>query len=156
MCKSHERLVLVYLIVATVSLSKRSFFDQHDVIYQEHMSRWSVLLRGCNIVLLCTHLPCQTIRSIALSAACVRSTYHTPNKEIVMGRCWTRECMPIYSCAPAYTNHSIRWKLFVHAYTLYYASRRSHTRYTVNLTVCLCICSLTVTMRRKLTASIGF
>ncbi len=23
-------------------------------------SRWSVLLRGCNIVLLCTHLPCQT------------------------------------------------------------------------------------------------
>ncbi len=27
------------------------------------------------------------ISAYALSAACVHSTYHTPNKEIVMGRC---------------------------------------------------------------------
>ncbi len=33
------------------------------------------------------------IRSIALSAACVHSNYHTPNKEIVIGRCGIRECM---------------------------------------------------------------
>ncbi len=35
----------------------------------------------------------ERIRSMALSAACVHSTYHTPNKEIVMGRCGIRECM---------------------------------------------------------------
>ncbi len=42
------------------------------------------------------------IRSVALSAACVHSNYHTPNKEIVIGRCGIRECMhsKIYSCAP--------------------------------------------------------
>ncbi len=50
----------------------------------------------------CT-ITCQTaalylcmIRSIALSATCVHSTYHTPNKEIVMGRCWIRECKMLH------------------------------------------------------------
>ena len=64
------------------------------ITYTEHEYRW-VLLRGCNIVLLCTQLSkplslyndIHYYRSITLSAACVHSTYHTPDKEIVMGRC---------------------------------------------------------------------
>ncbi len=36
------------------------------------------------------------IRSVALSAACVHSNYHTPNKEIVIGRCGIRECKMLH------------------------------------------------------------
>ncbi len=81
-----------------------------SVFNQEHMSidgaSYYTQMQHCPAMYTLTIIICQTADCyslyvlndnysllLALSAACVHSTYHTPNKEIVIGRCGIRECM---------------------------------------------------------------